>query len=261
MRKSLIAIGDSEGVPHKDNKKNVWNVCLIFKYLFCVDSVNPVFHTAHFSCEKNIGKRANKPLSTFFDNVNMLKHEYNVDDIYIGFWNAPHDVSVLRASNIDHEFKYIDLLKWARDIQWKERPSRFSVDGMYKHFKGKNELNQLHTGLGDTLRTVKIVQSIQQEQGLTEMELISQLFNYEYKPKLNTKHYKDETSSINRRNAIKTSTDREEIVERFQHLRISVPSSFSKQESKKANRRCNIRSIRKLESSVHTSVRKIANLL
>lgn len=175
----LIGFADTEGVPHKDQDKNLWNISIIFKYI--VDKnfrdFETIFHTCHFASQKNIGKDAQKPLQTYFDNINMLKDHYSIDDVYLCFWNAPHDASVLRACGII-DLQYIDLLQWARN---QIKAESYSIKNLFEKFKGKQELNSLHTGLGDTVRMMKICDFIKKEKDMTENDMLKSFFKHVYK--------------------------------------------------------------------------------
>lgn len=177
--KILIGFADTEGVPHKDQYKNIWNISIIFKYIvdknFC--NFETIFHTCHFASQKNIGKDSKKPLQTYFDNINMLKDHYSIDAIYLCFWNAPHDASVLRACGIV-DLQYIDLLQWARHQIHAES---YSIKNLFQRFKGKQELNSLHTGLGDTVRMMKICDFIKKEKEMTDGDMLKSFFQYVYK--------------------------------------------------------------------------------
>lgn len=181
LKRHLIGFADSEGVPHRNHKNNLWNVSIIFKFIVDEEfvNVNDIFHTTHFACQKNIGSDYNDSVRTYFNHLEMLKARYETDSIYLCFWNAPHDVAVLKKCGIDN-YKYIDLLKWAQHTEFSEKPKNYTINEMFKTFKGKGELNSLHTGLGDTVRMIKIYEHIQNQNGWTDAELLKSFFNYEY---------------------------------------------------------------------------------
>lgn len=177
--KILIGFADTEGVPHKDESSNIWNICIIFKYVTDkhLKNVESIFHTCHFASQKKIGKEAQKPLDTYFENLKSLKDHYSAKEVFLCFWNAPHDAAVLNACGIT-DLQYIDLLKWARDEIVSES---YSIDSLFTKFRGRGELNSLHTGLGDTVRMIKICEHVKKEKQLSDKEMLKQFFKYKYK--------------------------------------------------------------------------------
>lgn len=185
----LVGFADTEGVPHRDETNNIWNISIIFKYVVSndFDVVKPIYNVAHFACQKKIHTRnTKKPLQTFFDNIEMLKAEYKTKYVYLCFWNAPHDATVLKAFSPSY-IRFIDLLKWARSLE--ETPKDFSIKSMFEHIKGERELNALHTGLGDTLRMIKIYEKLGKNAKLSEKEQLKQIFDFTYNYK--EKSYKN----------------------------------------------------------------------
>lgn len=194
--KYLVGFADTEGVPHRDEMNNIWNIAIIFKYVVTSDfsKIETIHNVAHFACQKKIHtKNTKKPLQTFFDNIEMMQSEYNTKYVYLCFWNAPHDAAVLKAFSPSY-IRFIDLLKWARSLD--ETPKDFSINTMFGHVKGERELNALHTGLGDTKRMIKIYEKLGEKAKLSKKEQLKQIFDYTYNYKENRScnRFKNETN-------------------------------------------------------------------
>lgn len=158
-RRLLIGFADTEGVPHrKDSNSSLWNLVIIFKYITDenFNQLEECMHVTHFAMPKNLTKATvKKPLMTHIDAINHIKEAHDCNDVVLGFWNAPHDNAVLRYYDALTDFKTVDLLTVARECSGNKFDS-YSIGYLAKKFNYQQK-EGIHTGLGDTLRMIKIL--------------------------------------------------------------------------------------------------------
>lgn len=173
--RTLVGYADTEGAPHRnDGKSSLWNMAIIFKHVVDNNSykiLEECFHVTHFAMPKKVDKHlVSKPFKTHLDTIDHLKKEHDCDRICLCFWNAPHDNAVLRYYDALGNFDTVDLLRCARDNSTVKYKS-FSIGDLSKEFNFKS--SSLHTGLGDTLRMIKILPKV----GIESPEKMSQYIN------------------------------------------------------------------------------------
>lgn len=162
MKKSfIVGFADTEGTPHrKGSKSSLWNMFVVLRFVVRHSKATSIFHTSNLSLPKNLSEKEDVviPLETFNSSLRFLKHFYDVNDLYIFFWNAPHDNAVLKHYHDDLEFKPIDLLKWARGFGAVHDPpiSSFSLPKLKTRFTIEGQ-HTPHTALGDTLTMMAIL--------------------------------------------------------------------------------------------------------
>jgi hypothetical protein len=140
---------------------------------------------------KNLEKRTvTKPLKTHISAINHIRDEHRCDEVVLGFWNAPHDNAVLKYYDVLTDFKTVDLLKCARELSWNKYES-YSIGKLCKQFNVMSD-EDIHTGLGDTLRMIKILPRV----GITSVRFMKPYINQKTKP-LIQKDVKKKRSSNN----------------------------------------------------------------
>lgn len=166
-KRFLIGFADTEGTPNRKNSKSsLWNMFVIFRFVVYGKKALSTFHTSNLSLPKHLGDKNDvlAPLDTFNSSLNFIKHMYKVDEIYIFFWNAPHDKGVLRHYNDELGFKALDLLHWARQFKTIHDPpiSSFSLNKLNDRFNNQDSFSwsKQHTALGDTLTMMSLLSPI-----------------------------------------------------------------------------------------------------
>lgn len=170
-KRILLGYADTEGAPHRaKSSSSLWNMAVIFKYIVDDDFnvLEECFHVTHFAMPKRIEKsQVTQPLKTHMSTIEHLKDTHNCDTVCLCFWNAPHDNAVLRYYESLSIFDTVDLLKCARDCSNNKYES-YSIGALCRQFNVRSD-EAIHTGLGDTIRMIKILPRV----GITEPKKMS----------------------------------------------------------------------------------------
>lgn len=193
-KRILVGFADTEGAPHrKDGTSSLWNLVIIFKHIVDEDfnELESCMHVTHFAMPKNLEKRTvTKPLKTHISAINHIRDEHKCDEVVLGFWNAPHDNAVLKYYDVLTDFKTVDLLKCARECSGNKYES-YSIGKLCKQFNVMSD-EDIHTGLGDTLRMIKILPRV----GITSVRFMKPYINQKTKS-ITHKNVKKKRSSNN----------------------------------------------------------------
>lgn len=159
MGKTIIAISDSEGAPHRgQGQSSLWNFCIIMKYIVDSDTfelLQDCYHTFQFSMPKHLTRNVVKSsLSVHFEAINHVRKKYGCDNICFCFWNSPHDLSVLNYYDLG-KILTIDLLVLAKVVT-KNKYDSYSISDLCKTLDVKTEV-KLHTAMGDVIRIIDLL--------------------------------------------------------------------------------------------------------
>lgn len=217
-KRILLGYADSEGAPYRgDGKSSLWDLCIIFKHVVdgeTFKSIEECFHVCHVSLPKYLTRSVVKSkLKHHFACVQHIKEEHSCDDICICFWNAGHDISVLKYYDI-MEFKTIDLLKCAK-VHTKGKYDSYRLGDLCKRFNVTSD-NPIHTSLGDTIRMINVLPYL----GITAPDKMSMIINTNSKSKPKPKHVKEEDLSSRRGK----SNEEDEIVDDRQQKKTGIRS-------------------------------------
>lgn len=184
-KRILVGFADTEGVPHrKDGSSSLWNLVVIFKYIVDEEfnQLEECMHVTHFAMPKNMDKMTvSKPLKTHISAINHIKEAHDCDDVVLGFWNAPHDNAVLNYYDALTDFKTVDLLKIAKDCSNNKFES-YSIGKLSEQFNYQTS-ESIHTGLGDTIRMIKILPRV----GISGVYKLKPYVNFDKKQTSNVK--------------------------------------------------------------------------
>lgn len=169
--KTIIAIADSEGTPHRgDGKSSLWNFCAIMKYIVDSDTyelLEECYHTFHFSMPKYITRSVvKKSLNVHFEAINHIRQKYDCDEVCFCFWNSPHDLAVLNYYDMG-KITTVDLLALARKLTNNIHDS-YSISNLCRKLGVESKM-KLHTGLGDVVRLVELLPKL----NITDTRLLS----------------------------------------------------------------------------------------
>lgn len=163
-RRTMLAFADSEGAPHRGKgESSLWDFCVVVKYIVSsetFDVVEKCHHTFQFSMPKYMTRSVVKTsLKTHFDAINHLRVEHGCDDICFCFWNAPHDLSVLKYYDLGN-ISTVDLLAVAKEATANKYKS-YSIGSLCRQFGVEMTGNpKIHSGLGDVIRMIKLLPNL-----------------------------------------------------------------------------------------------------
>lgn len=203
MTRFLVGFSDTEGVPNKKgSKSSLWNFFTVISYIVDLKGDRPViervFHTLNLSIPKHQHSESDviPPLECHLASLAYLKQIHSCDRIYLCFWNAPHDMGVLKHYNVNLGFSAIDLLRWARRFAplHKGRITSFSLKNLSSHFnlKSNKTWDKAHTGIGDTFRMIELlplVSKFENEYDIVIDFLGLRITETKNKPKTDTQQY------------------------------------------------------------------------
>ncbi len=148
----LIGFADSEGATNENN--TLWDFSIVFKYVKKAKTTE-IFHVTNFTHSKHAGDVI-KPLKSFEKSIQYLLKYYNTEKLILIFWNASHDVNVLKRAGFSLPFTALCLMK----------------------YHGKQKLGGDHSALGDVNKMLEFktdINDLLKKQYYSELDPFTEL--------------------------------------------------------------------------------------